>query len=89
MSHIKTTAVNNRLNIPISHETRIELEELASIQGVSMAELGRRALMDLLTEQRRKARLEKLCSTALKCRDIIEGVAEDWRATEVEGWSDE
>jgi len=87
MSHTKTTAVNNRLNIPISQETRIELEELATIQGVSMAELGRRALMDFLTDQRRQARLEKLCSTALKCRDIIECVAEDWRATEVEGWT--
>ncbi len=89
MSLIKSAAVNRRLNIPISPETRNQLEELASRQGVSLAELGRQALESFLIDQLRRARLERLCATATRYADIIEGVAEDWRATEVEDWSGE
>ena len=89
MSPTKTAKVNSRINIPISLETRSRLEEIASDKGVSLAQLGRHALESYLAEERHRLRLQRLCDTATKYADIIEGVAEDWRATEVEGWSDE
>ena len=89
MSTIKTATVHNRVNIPISPETRSQMEELASRKGVSLAELGRQALESYLVEARRQQRLQRLCETAVKYADIIEGVAEEWQVTEVEGWSDE
>jgi len=85
MSPVKTT-VNRRINIPISPDTRSQMEEVASSKGVSMAELGRQALETYLAEERHSQRLQRLCETAVKYADIIEGVAEEWRVTEVEDW---
>jgi len=89
MSPAKTASVHSRVNIPISPETRSQMEEIASRKGVSLAELGRRALESYLTEARRQLRLQRLCETAAKHADIIEGVAEEWQVTEVEGWPDD
>ena len=89
MSPSKTTAVSGRVNIPISPETRLDMEEIASRKGVSLAELGRQALESYLAQEHRRMRLQRLRGTALKYANIIEDVAEDWRATEVEGWSDD
>jgi len=89
MTPVKTTTVHSRINIPISPDTRSQMEEIASRRGVSLAELGRRALESYLAAARRQQRLQHLCETATKHADIIEGVAEEWRITEVEGWPDE
>jgi len=89
MSPTKTATVNSRINIPISPETRTRLEEIAADKGVSLAQLGRQALESFLAAERRRLRLQRLCETATRYADIIEGVAEDWRATEVEGWPDD
>ncbi len=89
MSPTKSVTVNSRINIPISPETRSRLEEIAADQGVSLAQLGRQALESFLATERRRLRLQRLCDTATRHADIIGGVAEDWRATEVEGWPDD
>jgi len=89
MSQTKPTAVNSRINIPITPDTRSEMEEIASRKGVSLAELGRQALEAFLAEERRSARLRELCETATKHSDIINGVSEEWGAVETDGWSDE
>ena len=86
MSVTRAAAVNSRVNIPISPETRSEMEEVATIKGVSLAELGRLALEAYLIRERRRFRLERLKASAIKYADVIEGVAEEWRETEVEGW---
>ncbi len=89
MSQHKNNIASSRLNIPISPEIRTELEEIATSGGYSLAEIGRQALETFLAEHRNRARLARLCTTAVKYADIIESVSEDWRSTEVEGWSDE
>ncbi|MDP8240718.1 MAG: CopG family transcriptional regulator [Candidatus Hatepunaea meridiana] len=89
MSLIKTATVHCRVNIPVSPETRSQMDEIASHRGVSLAELGRQALESYLVEARRQQRLQHLCETATKHADIIEGVAEEWQITEVEGWPDD
>ena len=89
MSPTKTATVTGRVNIPISPETRSEMEEVASRKGVSLAELGRQALESYLAQEHRRMRLQRLRNTAIKYADIIEDAAEDWRVTEVEGWSDD
>jgi len=83
MSPTKTSTVSSRINIPVSPETRSRMEEVASGKGISLAELGRQALESYLAEERRRRRLERLCETATRYADIIEGVAEEWRVTEI------
>ena len=89
MGPVKTATVHSRVNIPVSPETRSQMEEIASRKGVSLAELGRQALESYLVEALRQQRLQRLCETAIKHADIIEGVAEKWQVTEVEGWLDD
>ena len=89
MSLTKTATILSRVNIPVSTETRSQMEEIASRKGISLAELGRQALESYLVEARRQQRRQRLCETATKHADIIEGVAEEWQATEVEGWPDD
>lgn len=89
MSVTKTATVTGRVNIPVSPETRSEMEKIASNKGVSLAELGRQAIETFLTQEHRQQRLRQLRDNAIKYADIIDGVADDWQATEVEGWPDE
>ena len=89
MSPTKTAAVIGRVNIPITRETRSEMERIASDKGISLAELGRQALEAFLTDAQRKMRLNRLRDTAIKYADIINGVGDDWSATETEGWQDD
>ena len=89
MCTTKTATVSGRVNIPVSQETRSDMEEFASRKGISLAELGRQALEAFLAQEHRRMRLERLRDTAIKYADIIGGVAEDWRVTEVEGWPDD
>lgn len=89
MSPTKTAPVIGRVNIPISMETRSEMESIASSKGISLAELGRQALEVFLAEERRKIRSQQLRDTAIKYADIINNVGDDWSATETEGWQDE
>ena len=89
MSPTKTAAVIGRVNIPITRETRSEMERIASDKGISLAELGRQALEAFLTDVQRKMRLNRLRDTAIKYADIINSVGDDWSATETEGWQDD
>ena len=86
MSTTKTARVIGRVNIPVSPETRSEMERIAARQGVSLAELGRQALEAFLTQEHRKMRLQRLRDNAIKYADIIKGVGEDWSVTETESW---
>ncbi len=89
MSPTKTAAVIGRVNIPITRETRSEMERIASDKGISLAELGRQALEAFLTDAQRKMRLNRLRDTAIKYADIINSVGDDWSVTETEGWQDD
>jgi len=89
MSNTRTPAIASRINIPISLEIKDEMETLASADGISLAELGRRAIERFLADARRCQRLEHLRNSAIKHADILESVAEEWRNTELDGWSDE
>ena len=86
MSLTKTTAVIGRVNIPVSLETRSEMEIIASRKGISLAELGRQALEAFLADEHRRLRLERLRDNAIKYADIINSVGDDWSVTETEGW---
>ena len=89
MSPTKTAAVISRVNIPISRETRSEMEIIASGKGISLAELGRQALEAFLADEHRRMRLQRLRDSAIKYADIINSVGDDWSATETEGWQDD
>ena len=89
MCNTKTATVSGRVNIPVSQETRSDMEKIASRKGVSLAELGRQALEAFLAQEHRRMQLQRLRDTAIKYADIIGGVAEDWCVTEVEGWPDD
>ncbi len=89
MSPTKTAPVISRVNIPISRETRSEMEILASGKGISLAELGRQALEAFLADEHRRMRLQRLRDSAIKYADIINSVGDDWSATEIEGWHDD
>ena len=89
MSQTKTAPVISRVNIPISNETRTEMERIATRKGISLAELGRQALEVFLAGEYRKLRLQQLRDNAIKYADIINSVGDDWCATETEGWQDE
>ena len=89
MSPTKTATVSGRVNIPVSRETRSAMEKIASRKGITLSELGRQALDAFLKQEHRRLRLQQLRDNAVKCADIIEDVADDWRVTEVEGWLDD
>jgi hypothetical protein len=89
MSTTKTATVTGRVNIPVSLETRSDMERIASGKGISLAELGRQALEAFLADEHRRLRLHRLRDTAIKYADIINGVGDDWSATETEGWQDD
>jgi len=89
MSTLKSSLAASRINIPISSETKDEMESLAVANGVSLAELCRRAIEGFLAEARRRRRLEQLRNSAVRNSAILDGVAEEWRSTELDGWSDE
>ena len=89
MCPTKAAAVIGRVNIPITLETRSEMEKIASGRGISLAELGRQALETFLANERRRLRLQKLRENAVKYADIINSVGDDWSVTETEGWQDD
>ena len=89
MSPTKTIAVIGRVNIPISRETRSEMERIASGKGISLAELGRQALEAFLADEHRRMRLQRLRDNAIKYADIINSVGDDWSTTETEDWQDD
>lgn len=89
MSPTKTAAVIGRVNIPITRETRSEMERIASSKGISLAELGRQALEAFLADEHRRMRLHRLRDTAIKYADIINSIGDDWSATETDGWQDD
>ena len=89
MSLTKTATVTSRINIPVSRETRSEMEKAALRRGVSLAELGRQAIEAFLTQEHRRLRLQRLRDNAIKYADIINSVGDDWSATETEGWQND
>lgn len=88
MSRARTAVVSSRINIPISPGVRTLMEQTATEENITMAELGRRAIERYLAEEQRRRRMEQLCRTARKFSSLIEETAREWRVTELDDWQD-
>ena len=89
MTQTKNTNVASRINIPVSQETRELLEQIAVREGITLAELGRRAMNGLIAENRRQQRIEELCETVREYSALLDKTAEEWRGTELDGWTND
>lgn len=89
MEHTTLISVNKRINIPVTQDTRSQMELIAEQRGVSLAEIGREALEAFVRNEKCRLRTITLKENAIKFADIINSVGKEWSVTETDGLLDD